>query len=756
MMRLNFTKILLVFGVVALTSCGGAGSAGGGASSSKAAIPPPLSSKPASAALSTAASSQNSVRSALSSTSSFSSVMTQSSQELSSVMSVSPSSLAVRSTMSVTSRSSGANISASTSSFNALSFGAERYAAGCAVCHGANGAGGVGLSLRKEFTLATLEPSVRRMVVDNNTNCLGVSQNQCVQAISSYILATFATAPVPPSESPFACSLPEPATATDVKRLSKIEYRNTVYDIVAARLGATVANNLVNHPENGVDKLVAMDSHETGFRRMDRKVAFSYVEGWFNFSLKLVDGILPSITTFVGNSCAATPTNKTCMRNFISSAGREFFRKPLTQAQIDFYATSGDYRELLVRMFNSPDFLYHLQIDGPDVAGRADLRQLNAYELAEKLAYTYWQSMPDAQLRADTDSGAIVSDYATVLNRVLNSPKTRAGMDSFYEDWWDASHTPVPNEATTRGLRLVDADPGTANTSLPISFDAVAYRDGAIQEALDLAAYVTWQKTGGTLGDMFTDTHSFARSADLAKAYGVAPWNGNFANLINFPAGQRSGLLTRAAFHIYGSNRSNPILKGARIRKRLLCDTIPVPADNIPPDVKPDPNWTTRELITAQTTSTAGCAGCHKEVLNPAGFATEDFDTLGRFRAMEVFVSLGMTDPNGGLVVNNVFPIIDRQVPANAVVQPRIEGVTDTSLSNSGVMLGQIMAQSPKLHQCFARSFFRHAESRKEDDVGDGCSLRALDQTARNGSLKDAMRSLAERPEFKLRKVSRQ
>jgi hypothetical protein len=90
----------------------------------------------------------------------------------------------------------------------------------------------------------------------------------------------------------------------------------------------------------------------------------------------------------------------------------------------------------------------------------------------------------------------------------------------------------------------------------------------------------------------------------------------------------------------------------------------------------------------------------------------------------------------------------------NAQVEPMIDGSSDARITNSGVEMSALVAESPKVAQCFARSLFRHTVSRKEVDIADGCTLNAVEQAARTGTVKDALRSLVERPEFKLRKVS--
>src|SRR6185436_9585692 len=150
-----------------------------------------------------------------------------------------------------------------------------------------------------------------------------------------------------------------------------------------------------------------------------------------------------------------------------------------------------------------------------------------------------------------------------------------------------------------------------------------------------LLDYYTWTSPAG-LSALLTSDLSFARDARLAKLYGVAAWNGTGAPP-SLPAGQRAGLLTRALFLSTGTANTRPIMKGVFVRTNVLCDTIPPPppgANAKPPEL--GPNMTTRESVEAITEMPkTTCAGCHANLINPLGYATEDFDALGRFRSAQ-------------------------------------------------------------------------------------------------------------------------
>src|SRR4029078_12096296 len=110
-----------------------------------------------------------------------------------------------------------------------------------------------------------------------------------------------------------------------------------------------------------------------------------------------------------------------------------------------------------------------------------------------------------------------------------------------------------------------------AGTDLPDS----KLRQAMIDDVVGMLDYYTWTQPSG-IAALFTSDLSFARDALLAKRYGVAAWTGTAAPPA-LPAGQRSGLLTRALFLSSGTANTRPIMKGVFVRTNILCDTIPPP-----------------------------------------------------------------------------------------------------------------------------------------------------------------------------------
>jgi hypothetical protein len=179
--------------------------------------------------------------------------------------------------------------------------------------------------------------------------------------------------------------------------------------------------------------------------------------------------------------------------------------------------------------------------------------------------------------------------------------------------------------------------------------------------------------------------------------------------------GRHGGLLTRAALLVTGTPNTRPVRKGVFLRTGLMCDEVPQPpADvNLTPPVA-TANLTTREAL-EQTTESPNtvCVNCHTRAINHLGYATENFDSLGRSRTVQT------------LYDDDANPVLDK--PVNTVSTPQvIPG--DKTVSQGAADLLALIDKSGMAHSCLARDYFRFAFERLEDKVRDGCTLAGLEE----------------------------
>jgi hypothetical protein len=181
-------------------------------------------------------------------------------------------------------------------------------------------------------------------------------------------------------------------------------------------------------------------------------------------------------------------------------------------------------------------------------------------------------------------------------------------------------------------------------------------------------------------------------------------------------------------------------MKGVYLRKALLCDEIPPPPANAA-NKKPElsPTASTREVV-EQLTEQPGtqCAGCHATRINPLGFATENFDALGRVRSSQT-----LYDPDTGAVVGDA--------PIDTTSVPRVKDGDETP-SSGAADLSRLMLESGKPHACFVRQYFRFTFGRAEALDTDGCSLAEMHKGVLEGqSLREVLRNVALTDAFKTR-----
>ncbi len=357
---------------------------------------------------------------------------------------------------------------------------------------------------------------------------------------------------------------------------------------------------------------------------------------------------------------------------------------------------------------------------------------MNDFEIATRLSYLFWQTAPDQALLDAAAQGELSSDdgFAEQLDRVLKDPRAGAALEQFAREWLDLD-----------ALRPLDSLNGT-----PI-FDTFAGKDKPsatlkeemIQDLTDSLAYHA-QNENGTLQEWLESPYSFARSQALAAIYETPVWDGK-DQPPRMPAGERAGLITRAALLATGSANTRPIMKGVLIRERLLCDQLGAP----PPDSfgkLPDLSGekTTRELVEAITqVPGSACASCHTTQINPLGFATENFDSLGRLRKTQ-----DLYDANGKVLLAK---------PVDTGSVPRV-WMDATTPSTGAADLTSMLVDSGKVEACFAREYIRYASARAEDEGTDGCELEAVRAKLDSGqSILDALKALALPPQFRQRYV---
>lgn len=304
------------------------------------------------------------------------------------------------------------------------------------------------------------------------------------------------------------------------------------------------------------------------------------------------------------------------------------YRRPLTPAEVErlgrlferaFSETrsfEGAMRLALTAILASPSFLFRAETDPDPSRGH----QLGAWELASRLSYFLWASMPDERLFALARSGELLKPpvLRQEAGRMLADPKAWSLSEDFAAQWLQ-----LP--------RLGDASP---DPQLFRTFDE-SLRDAMREETLRFFAAVVREDRSVT--DFLQGPYTFVNER-LARHYGLDGITGPDFVRVPLEGGHRAGILTQASILTLTSNpnRTSPVKRGKWVLEQILGTPPPPP----PPGVgdlanegKKVEGKTLRERLEEHRKSPA-CASCHAR-MDPIGFGLENFDAVGKWRDRE-------------------------------------------------------------------------------------------------------------------------
>ena len=238
----------------------------------------------------------------------------------------------------------------------------------------------------------------------------------------------------------FACDPARGPSASPLRRLSVLQYRNTLRDLFGSTLDvATVATA----------EIARLPVDDALFTIMDARLSDQHVRAYY----RIADKVAAAATTAdanlkaIGGACAldATPT-AACVDAFLDKFGARALRRPLSAEEETAYVALNDgsrstrevFRSLVFVLLQAPAFAYHVEVDGEAIGGDDNTYRLAAYDLASRLSYHFWQTMPDDELFAAAANGSLLTDegYAAQVNRMFGDQRTRDAINVFYKEWW--------------------------------------------------------------------------------------------------------------------------------------------------------------------------------------------------------------------------------------------------------------------------------------------------------------------------------
>jgi len=347
---------------------------------------------------------------------------------------------------------------------------------------------------------------------------------------------------------------------------------------------------------------------------------------------------------FVCGCKAGVKHTAQCARTVVTALATRAFRRPATPTEVNrlvkYVALAEKEGESFERgvqlavqaVLVSPHFLFRVELD-PAVAKPGAIRPLNDYELATRLSYFLWSSMPDEELFTLAAAGKLKVPKTTAqqVNRMLKDPKARALVEGFGEQWLtlrnlgnfnpDAKRFPTWNEDLRKAML----------TETQLFFQSIVKEDRTILEFLDA-------------------DYTFLNER-LAKHYGISGVTGEEFQRVKLEGDHRGGLLGQASILSITSNptRTSPVKRGKWVMEQLLGTPPPPPPPNVPELEQQAGKLTgTLRQRMEQHRKDPLCASCHTQ-MDAIGFGLENFDALGAWRTDDGDgpVNASGTLPNG-------------------------------------------------------------------------------------------------------------
>ncbi len=481
--------------------------------------------------------------------------------------------------------------------------------------------------------------------------------------------------PMRPRPRPPGVELPAPSTR--FARLTEPQWRNAVTDLLRLE-GGFPGSVTVTFP---------LDGRSGGFVFENEGGALSVDQVLQDELYRAAGALAAHVTSDADRLGRILPvaggTDDERARAFIEGFGLRAHRRPLEATEITEYLalyqagralydgvdpfTSG-VRLVVEAMLSSPFFLYRTELA---TAAAGDMIPLDGYEVASRLSFFLWETMPDDTLFTEAAGGALATEEGVraAVDRMMRAPAAAATVASFHAQLFD-----------TRRFAGIRPDPGSfPDAPAELRTIAAAELDAFVREIV--------LGDGGGVVTLLTSRETFVNAAS-APLYGLDA-GAYGAELTRAALGaERRGVLTQLGFLASHATSTDPdpIHRGVFIAERIACVPIGAPPDDIPPLPAPM-GRTNRETVESHTESPGSlCATCHATLINPYGFPFEHFDAVG-----------GLRD-------------LDRGNPIDTTSSPLIDG--EPMPVADAADLAESLAASPAVHRCYSRHWMEFALGR--------------------------------------------
>jgi hypothetical protein len=503
-------------------------------------------------------------------------------------------------------------------------------------------------------------------------------------------------------------------TTTRFPRLSHAQWENTVRDLLRLDAVSGLSSAFNGDPLGGV-----FDNNEA--------VLLVTPNLWADYQTA-AESLATLVTDDPARLAAILPADlpsdpAEAARAFIVDFGKRAYRRPLTEDEVadylELFALAPELLEggddfargvhlTLQAFLQSPHFLYRLE-QTSDV-GDDGLIHLGSWEVASKLSYLLWNTMPDEALFAAAEADALTTPEGIMAEaaRMLDDERSHAMVAAFHAQLYQYDH-----------YEDLYKDPAYfPEFSAEIGDDLQTEAELFIEDVV---------YSGGGLRELLTAPFTYVNQ-ELAPIYGVSGTFGPEFERVELDPAERAGFLTRVGFLASNATprEQNTIHRGVFINLRVLCNDVPSPPDNVPGLPPSDEYPTNRARVESHTGEGTCGATCHHTLINPPGYALEHYDAVGAFQQ----------DEDGA--------------PIDALADYTLDGVPVTF--DGAVEMSQAIAESDQAHACYARYWLQYGYGR-EPQAGDALTVEELTQVSRAGSAKELILALTQTLAFRTRAV---
>ena len=326
---------------------------------------------------------------------------------------------------------------------------------------------------------------------------------------------------------------------------------------------------------------------------------------------------------------ATKDQEEACAEKILSALARRAYRRPVTgedvKTLLSFFQSgrkAGTFDTAIgagiERILLGPEFLFRVEQEPKNVAPNTAYR-VGDYELASRLSFFLWSSIPDDELlnaagRGQLKNPAVIEQQ---VRRMLQDPRSQAMVTNFAGQW-----------LLLRNLRTVQPDP-----------EAFPYFDDNLRDAFQQETELFFQsilREDRSVIDLLSANYTYVNQR-LAEYYGIPNVYGSHFRRVTLGDQPRGGLLTQGSILTATSyaNRTAPTLRGKWIMENVLGTPPPPPPPNVPSLAENDQTKTlTMRQRMEQHRANPACASCHVR-MDPLGFALENFDGVGAWREID-------------------------------------------------------------------------------------------------------------------------